>query len=157
MQRIALASSLVVVGISGTALADGLLQTCENVPFDQANCVRALACLGTEGVHFDGMARGWDAGTLSGELSDGAACVGRWSSDGPLGTGIADLVCDDGTEADIVYYTQDNVTGTVIGRGMDNRGRAIRAWSGLNVLEFLTPDGQLGAELPCGDAPVPIS
>lgn len=129
--------------------------TCENVPYSQDNCVRALACLGNDGLYFDGLVRGWNAGGITGALSDGTACVGRWTSEGLGGTGLAWLECGGGLTAEVIYYTQDNDTGTAIGYGKDNLGRGVTAWSGINVLAFLTKDGV--ASLPCGTDPVPIS
>ena len=128
---------------------------CNNIPYSQDNCVRVLACVGDSGVYFDGTARGWDTGPVSGATSIGTTCSGEWRNDGPGGTGLSSLVCSDTTKIDVVYYFQDDETGTVIGRGIDSRGRFIRVWSGGNVLEFLTEDGQ--AVLPCVFGDIPIS
>jgi len=130
-------------------------EICENVPFDTANCVRVLACVGDSGLYFDGQAHGWDTGTVSGALSDGTACSGTWDSTGLPGT--SEMTCDDGTQIGVVYTTIDNTTGTVIGGGSDSQGRRIEGWTGTKVLEYLTPDGRVDAELPCGPAPILIS
>ncbi|RYH03970.1 hypothetical protein EU805_00945 [Salipiger sp. IMCC34102] len=122
---------------------------CENIPYDTANCVRTLACVGDDGLYFDGKARGWDRGTVAGRLSDGIACDGTWDSSRGDGIGTARLACTDGTELGVTYRTIDNETGTVIGDGADSTGRDIRAWSGAQVLRFLTPEGGVSAELPC--------
>lgn len=143
---------LPVLLIAGGASA----QDCQNIPYSQRNCVRALACIGDQGLWFDGEARGWDQGRIDGEMNDGTACSGEWTSGGFMGTGNARLTCEDGTEIGIVYYTQDSVTGTVSGRGVDNRGRGIRGWSGLNVLEFLRDGPDSTPSLPCSDAPIPL-
>lgn len=130
---------------------------CRNIPFSQDNCVRFVGCLGDQGLRFEGKARGWDQGTLSGEISDFTLCDGTWDSNGPLGTGIGRMSCEDGVTMDVIYYSQDNVTGTVIGRGKDSIGRAIQVWSGENVLAFLTPDGSDIAYLPCISGDIPLS
>lgn len=129
---------------------------CQNVPFNAANCVQVLACIGDEGLWFDGRARGWDQGTVSGARSDDVLCKGTWDSNGPLGTGVGQMSCQDGVSVDVIYYNQDNITGTVIGRGLDSEGRVVQIWSGENVLQFLTAPGAFGPALPCvfGDIPV---
>ncbi|MEM7711025.1 MAG: hypothetical protein AAF264_09830, partial [Pseudomonadota bacterium] len=130
---------------------------CENIPYDQANCVRVLACIGEDGLWFDGEARGWDAGTVTGQISDGTTCEGTWDLEGPGGAGQSRLACNGGLEIGVIYTQQHNETGTVIGSGIDSLERPIRVWSGLHVLRFLTPDGRVEARLPCGDVPIPIS
>ncbi len=130
---------------------------CQNIPFSQDNCVRVLACIGDQGLHFDGQAHGWDAGTVTGLISNGVKCDGTWSSDGLAGTGVGRLTCVDGLEVGVIYYTQDNETGTVIGRGSDSLGQPVEIWSGSRVLEFLTPDGAVSARLPCMSGPIPMS
>ena len=129
---------------------------CRNLPYSDANCARVLACIGAAGLWFDGEARGWDTGIVTGRRSDAVPCAGHWRSGGVLGTGTARLQCADGLSVDVLYYTQDNVTGTVTGRGQDSVGRAVIAWSGTNVLRYLTPEGAVGPELPCGPAPIPL-
>jgi len=133
------------------------VRTCRNIPFSQDNCVRFVGCIGDQGLRFDGNARGWDQGTATAEISDFTQCRGTWDSNGPLGTGVANMTCEDGVTFDVIYYSQDGVTGTVIGRGMDSTGRAIQVWSGKNVLEFLTPDGSDIAYLPCISGDIPLS
>lgn len=128
---------------------------CDNLPNSQDNCVRVLACMGDQGVYFDGQARGWDTGGIIGTLSNGATCAGSWTSDGWGGTGLAQMACGNGLTADVIYYSQDGETGTTIGHGRDSLGRSLRVWSGTNVLAFLTKDGT--ASLPCGSGPIPIS
>lgn len=130
---------------------------CTNIPDSQDNCVRVLACIGDEGLWFDGQSRGWNQGTVAGAISDGHTCTGTWNSDGPFGAGVGQMTCSDGAEVGVLYTTQDGRTGTVIGQGSDTLGRNIRVWSGLNVLEFLTANGAVGAELPCGTEPIQIS
>ncbi|WP_099248403.1 hypothetical protein [Pelagimonas phthalicica] len=149
------AQTLSVPGISKPSAE--VKPTCQNIPYSQENCVRVLACVGASGLYFDGRALGWDQGKVIGALSNGTRCVGTWKSGGFMGTGTSTLSCQDGTQAQVLYYTQDNDTGTVTGRGSDNHARAVIAWSGQNVLEFLTPSGKPSAELPCGPTAIPIS
>ncbi|MEM8823500.1 MAG: hypothetical protein AAGF30_07820 [Pseudomonadota bacterium] len=130
---------------------------CDNIPYDQANCVRVLACVGEDGLWFDGEARGWESGTVFGRISNGTTCEGTWDYDGPFGAGQSRLTCSDGVEIGALYTSQDGETGTVIGSGIDTLERPITLWSGLNVLRFLTPDGRVGAQLQCGNNPIPIS
>ena len=135
------------------------LPACENIPYAKSNCVRALACLGTEGVYFDGQAHGWDTGIVIGFLDDGTSCTGEWVA-GDVQTrtpGRASLVCENGVEANVLYHTLDNETGTVIGSGQDSLGREITVWSGEKVLQFLTDPDDDRPVLPCGPAPIPIS
>lgn len=133
------------------------LPICENIPYDTANCVRALACLGSEGVFFDGQAHGWDTGVVIGFLDDGTSCTGEWVAGGPSTPGRASLQCENGVEANVLYHTLDNETGTVIGSGQDSLGREITVWSGEKVLEFLIDPRDERPVLPCGLAPIPIS
>ncbi|WP_212744719.1 hypothetical protein [Parasedimentitalea maritima] len=128
---------------------------CVNIVGSQKNCVRVLACIGESGLYFDGVALGWDAGRLKGLTSAGAQCDGWWTTGGILGTGTAKLRCTDGMIADVFFYSQDNLTGTVIGRGKDSENRILHVWSGKNVLQFLTgPNGQPRME--CGAVEVLI-
>ncbi len=127
---------------------------------DQAHCVRVLACIGMEGLWFNGRAFGQGAGSVAGLLSDGAGCAGRWKSRNALGLGQAVVTCDNGLEVTVLYYIQDDYTGTVLGSGRTNRGELVRAWSGTKVLEYLRdpdhPEGENRVFLPCGSEPIPI-
>lgn len=58
------------------------LPVCESMPYEQKNCVRVRACVGDQGLWFDGQAHGWDAGEVLGVLSNGVPCVGKWTSRG---------------------------------------------------------------------------
>ena len=101
-------------------------RVCENVPYLQANCVRVLACVGSDGLWFDGEARGWDTGGIRGVTSEGTAYTGTWDSRGFGGVGIGELTCQDGMTADVVYTSQDPETGTVIGAGRTDDGRQVK-------------------------------
>ena len=130
-------------------------QTCEG---SAVACVRVLACIGNAGLFVDGAAFGAGQGTLMLTRSDNVGCIGTWDSDGPFGAGIAHMRCDDGLSGRVLYHTQDNATGTVIGVGEDSQGRTIQAWSGTNVLNFLSETGTPEtARLPCSTAPLPMS
>ncbi|MEL7166842.1 MAG: hypothetical protein AAGL96_15335 [Pseudomonadota bacterium] len=150
------ADDLRVPGLSPDAPALDL-PACDNTR-DSNNCARVLACVGRDGLWLDGQARGWNAGTLAAQRSDGVVCAGTWSADqGPFGSGTARFECQDGSSGRVIYYSQDSLTGTAIARGLDSRGRAIRAWTGQNVLRFLGDGDVQAARLPCTDATIPIS
>ena len=144
-------------GFSPESDPQSSLPVCENIPYDKANCVRALACLGVDGTYFDGQAHGWDTGIVIGYLDDGTSCEGNWIAGGPDTPGRASLVCENDIEANVLYHTLDNETGTVIGSGVDSLGRDITVWSGEKVLQFLTGPEDDTPVLPCGPAPIPIS
>lgn len=123
---------------------------------DQSNCVRILACIGDKGLWFNGRALGRGTGTLAGLVNNGAVCEGTWTSRNVLGLGQADVSCDDGMQVTVYYTYQEEYTGTAIGRGRNNRGEWVKAWSGLHVLEYLEREtGEVA--LPCGEASIPIS
>lgn len=141
--------ALLPVAISALPLA-ALSQTAPTCEGSRNACVRVLACIGTNGLYVDGAVFGRGQGSLAVLRSDGVSCTGAWNSDGPFGGGIANMTCEDGLTGQVVYFLQDNDTGTAIGRGEDSQGRPIEAWSGLNILEFLSPDGRPeAARLPC--------
>ncbi|KMW58223.1 hypothetical protein AIOL_003194 [Candidatus Rhodobacter oscarellae] len=151
------AQQLQVPGLTPDGTPDAM-PACAPLPYpDQQNCTRVLACVGDDGLWFDGQARGWDEGPVFGRRNDGVACVGKWSSRGLFGTGFSNLECKDGTTAQVLYTIQDNDTGTVIGHGKDSAGRQIQVWTGLNVLEFLRSDLTGAPELPCTQGAIPIS
>lgn len=130
---------------------------CRNT-MDEENCVRVLACVGAQGVVFDGHAYGWEQGVVKGLLSSGVPCGGQWSANGPMGTGFAQMQCGDGVTGEVIYFKQDSLTGTAIGRGKTSRGEAIRIWSGRNVLEYLRREGgRERAILPCESGDIPVS
>jgi hypothetical protein len=117
------------------------------------NCVRVLACVGDDGLWFDGRAVGWDRGTIAGELSDGSVCTGTWRYTGGI-TSETFVSCDNGMEAAVLAIAQDLATGTTIGEGRTKGGRRISAWSGKYVMDFLGAGGR--PELPCTNAPIPL-
>ena len=63
---------------------------------DDSNWVRVVACLGDEGVWFNGRAFGRGEGTFSGTTSTGMMCEGMWMSRNAFGLGQADVMCGDG-------------------------------------------------------------
>lgn len=87
---------------------------------------------------------------MLGQLSTGEPCAGTWTSQGIAGTGWSKLTCGDNLRAQVIYHTLHNDTGTVEGTGIDSRGRRIKAWSGLAVLEFLERETGKVDTLPCG-------
>lgn len=120
-------------------------------------CARVLACIGGDGLWFDGQARGWNSGELFGERSDGVACTGTWAYGGIFNTAQVRMQCGDGLTARLIYTAQDSLTGTGIAHGYDSSGRWIRAWSGENVLRYLGKTEDFPAALPCASEPIPIS
>lgn len=130
---------------------------CRNIPYSAQNCVPVLACVGDQGLFFEGRAFGWGEGRVSGFISDDTFCEGTWAANGPSEPGTSALNCTDGTDIDVLYYTQDNATGTVVGEGEDSRGREILAWTGENVKQFLTGPDAFGPALPCVQGDIPIS
>lgn len=125
---------------------------------DQANCVRILACIGDQGRWFHGRAYGRGQGTLAGSVSDGVQCAGNWTSRNAFGTGQANVVCDDGMEVTVIYFYQEEYTGTAEGKGISNREEIVKAWSGENVLAYFR-DGSPTAQavLKCGSFDIPLS
>ncbi len=134
------------------------LEPCSDVQGDPRFCTRTLACLGNDGLWIDGMSQGWgQSGLLRGVRSDGVVCAGAWAYGGVLGSATAEFLCTDGLTGAVIYFSQDPVTGTGIGRGTDSLGRPIQAWTGDNVLQFLGKGDMTVAALPCGENPIPVS
>jgi len=123
--------------VEGPCIADGSPQ----------NCVKNLACIGTQGRWFAGRAIGWNEGQLLGRNSDGMSCRGEWRID-RNGLGRSELTCKDGTTASVTADYQDYETGTAIGRGTTSAGERVISYSGAHVVEFLREDGV--PVLPCG-------
>lgn len=122
------------------------------------NCAQVLACIGDDGLWFRGRAVGWNEGILGGHLSDGTACSGEWGRGGWFGRSLdATLSCTDGRTGSFRYTAQDSVTGTGIAHGRMSDGAGVQAWTGANVLDYLTPEGERYALLPCGPTAIPIS
>lgn len=137
------------------AVAEGTL--CP-IADDQENCVRILACLGDEGRWFHGRAFGRGEGTLAGTTDDGVACTGTWTSRNVVGLGQADVTCDDGASIRVIYYYQDEWTGTATGRGLSSTGEAVQSWSGEHVLDYFRDGSPTGeARLRCGEYDIPLS
>ena len=113
--------------------------------------------MGEDGLWFDGRADGWNRGTVTGRLSDGTACAGTWGYAWHGMTARVEFRCDDGRSGRARYTAQDPETGTGIGRGRMSDGTSVRAWTGRNVLDYLTPEGERRALLPCEGGAIPIS
>lgn len=125
---------------------------------DQENCTRVLACIGTDGRWFHGRAFGRGKGELTGRTDDGATCSGVWTSRNVVGVGQADVTCSDGTSVRVIYYYQDEHTGTARGLGRTNQGETVKSWSGNHVLDYFrenAPDAK--ARLVCGRTEIPLS
>ena len=117
---------------------------------DDSNCVRVVACIGDEGVWFNGHALGRGEGTFSGTTSTDLMCEGTWMSCNAFGLGQADVMCEDGSKGRVFYTYQDEYTGTAVGQGAMHSGEKIKIWSGTNVLEYLRVDtSEHIAYLPC--------
>ncbi|MQY42077.1 hypothetical protein GG681_05455 [Epibacterium sp. SM1969] len=132
-----------------------LLPPCYNTSEAGQPCVRVLACIGDEGVYFDGQARGEGVGIILGRTNTGLQCSGHWGAHEQLGAGRARLKCGDGSQFHLNFASRDGDTGTTISSGKDSQGRMIRAWSGANVLHFLD-QGDNMPNLKCGDLMVPL-
>ncbi|MDP4891560.1 hypothetical protein [Cypionkella sp.] len=131
---------------------------CETTP-DNRSCARVFACIGPSGRWFEGRGIGRGQGRLDGHTSDGATCTGSWDNGDGLGTlPKAVFSCQDGTQGSVVYFHQDQYTGTAIGRGTTTKGQTVEVWTGEHVVEFFrrgAPSAQ--ALLLCGEAAIPIS
>ena len=75
-----------------------------------------------------------------------------------LGLGQADVACDDGMSVSVIYYYQDEYTGTALGRGITNGEDVVQSWSGDHVIQYFR-DGSPTKEavLKCGSHDIPIS
>lgn len=131
------------------------LPPCKNTPEKGQPCVRVLACIGNEGVYFDGQARGEGVGIILGRTNRGQQCSGHWGAHKQLGAGRARLKCGDGSQFHLNFAARDGATGTTISAGKDSHGRMIRAWSGANVLHFLDQGDDMPS-LKCGKLMVPL-
>lgn len=140
---------------SGGAVAGGDL--CPMTE-DRTNCVRVLACYGEDGRWFHGRAFGRGEGTLAGVMDDGVACAGTWTARNAFGLGQADVACDDGETIRVIYFYQDEWTGTARGSGSPSSGARVQSWSGEHVLEYFRNGSPTGAaRLRCGEHDIPLS
>ncbi len=125
---------------------------------DQQNCVRVLACIGNQGRWFHGRSFGRGEGTLAGVISDGVACSGTWTSRNAVGLGQADVTCDDGMSVTVLYYYQDEYTGTALGKGVTNRDQPVQSWSGDHVIDYFRDGSPTDdAVMKCGAFDIPLS
>lgn len=144
------------LALGGSAFAQSKPTTCP-LTHEQTNCVRVLACYGTQGMWFHGRSFGRGEGTLAGLRSDGAACAGTWTARNAFGLGQADVACDDGDTVTVIYTYQEEYTGTAIGYGRSASGQMVQAWSGLHVLDHLRDSGMPDGTLLCGPTSIPMS
>ena len=148
----------VMLSISCVGGLSAQSMTACSITDDNENCNRVVACVGGDGLWFNGRAFGRGTGTFSGVLSDGGRCEGTWVSRNAVGIGQAEISCDDGRRGQAFYTYQDSYTGTAIGRGILNTGEGIKLWSGNNVLTYLRGDtGVRTAMLPCRGGDIPMS
>lgn len=124
---------------------------------DQSNCTRIVACVGNQGVWFNGRGFGNGAGTFAGAMSDGSTCSGDWVARNAIGIGQASVTCTDGRKGTVYYTYQDPRTGTALGKGRMNTGEDIEIWTGRNVLAYLSAKTGQALILPCSGGAVPIS
>ena len=71
---------------------------------DDANCVRVVACIGDEGVWFNGRDFGRGEGTFSGTTSTGLMCEETSMSSNTFGLGQANVKCEDGRKGLFFLY-----------------------------------------------------
>ena len=134
------------------------LPDCELAPGRANSCAPVLACMPGDGVWFVGRAVGWDQGTLSGVTNTGVQCTGEWAVGETIAFGRVRFSCDDGLTGRMIYFYQDNETGTARGAGLVSGFGRIRAWSGHNITQFLDrTTGRVDGEFMCGDAPLLLS
>ena len=114
------------------------------------SCSHVIACIGSDTM-FVGGAVGWDDGTLTGALANGAQCDGTWNN----AEGVADFSCDDGQSGRVVYWSVDGQTGTAIGSGATATGRPIEAWSGARIADYVLAETG-AATLQCGVTEIPL-
>ena len=127
---------------------------------DTTSCTRVVACIGVEGKWFNGRAFfGRGKGVLDGQLSTGAHCTGRWVARNLMGLGQADLKCNDGMTATVLYTVQDSYTGTALGFGRTNHDEPVEAWSGQHVLAYFQNEDRENPviSMQCGLTSIPLS
>ncbi len=147
------------LGVSVSAPAYALnLPDCVSRPYESDSCSPVVACMPGDGVYLVGRAIGWNEGTLAGMTNTGVACTGTWRVGQTLRLGHARFSCDDGLSGQMIYYYQDNETGTARGTGFVSGFGRIRAWSGQNIVEFLDASGQrVEGDVMCGETPMLLS
>ena len=134
------------------------LPDCDLAPGSAESCTPVLACMPGDGVWFVGRAVGWDRGTLSGVTNTGVSCTGEWVVGETIAFGRVRFSCDDGLAGRMIYFYQDNETGTARGTGLVSGFGRIRAWSGHNITRFLDrTTGRVDGDFMCGDAPLLLS
>ena len=125
---------------------------------DNTSCTKFVGCFGNDGIHFRGNARGRGIGTLLAKRSDGVICTGTWTSRNALGTGQADFKCENGENGRVIYYYQDEYTGTAKGKGMSSWFNGLQMWSGENLKKYFSMQDGLGRPiLKCGPVEALIS
>ena len=115
------------------------------------SCSHLVGCIAGE-TAFVGRDMGWDTGTLDGTLADGTSCTGTWDSF----QGAAQFECENGLSGQVVYWFQDEVTGTSLGSGATAEGRPIETWSGPYLADYAS--AEFGRPvLQCGATTIPLN
>ena len=121
-------------------------------------CVPLLSCIGEDGLWFKGQAYGWRSGPVTGILSNGAACTGKWARSSDNRGGMLGVDCEGGHSATIVFQYDDPITGTVVAKGATNSGEPVVAWAGLYVPIYLRDVAGMPSDtLVCGTHEIPLS
>ena len=124
---------------------------------DEDNCAQILACIGDNGLWFHDRAIDWNKSTLSGQIIDGATCESEWGQQGWFSRSVGATLSCSNDQIGTFRYTADSLIGTGITEGQMNDGASVNAWTGKNVLAYLTPEGERHALLPCGLTIIPVS
>ena len=157
LSRILPAAAIMLLPLTATA-GPKVDLTCDLIPGSLSSCSPLIACIPEAGIYFTGRALGWGDGTFAGETNAGFGCTGSWMTRNFLGLGQAVFECDNDLTGAAYFTYQDNATGTVTGSGAMSNGLSVQVWSGHNVRQFLINEqGDVDAQLICGDLPVPIS
>ena len=143
---------LPVIIFAGSPLGAQYLETCPTN--SEQPCDQILACIGTDGQWFSGIALGFGPlNSVVGTLDNGIVCTGQRMHYNKTLTGQITLECTDGTQGTVVYenHALHQTYGT--GHAQLDDGRAIEVWvaqdikSALRVVSgddedrLLCPDG----------------
>ena len=139
--------------ISATPVAAEDQTSCAGT--DLSQCVPFAGCYGLDGTYFHGAA--WANNSLFAKRSDGVHCAGLWEQTSS-GLGKASFHCGQSETAQVIYFIQDNRTGTVVGSGYTSKSQKVLVWSGANLAEFFAINSENGLpEMTCGPVKIPVS
>ena len=145
---------LPVIIFAGGPLSAQSLKTCPTSI--ERPCDQILACIGTDGQWFSGIALGFGPlNSVVGTLDNGIVCTGQRMHYSKALTGQITLECADGSQGTVVYenHAPHQTYGT--GHAQLDDGRAIEVWvaqdikSALRVVSgddedrLLCPDGAM--------------